>query len=248
MDSFLLEKFNDIEKTHWWWEGRRELIRNLLKGKKYERILDVGCGTGETLSFLKTIFPKAELYGIDTSSKAIKYTKSRGHRKVKRANALSLPFNDGFFDAVLILDVMEHIGDDLKVIKEAARTLKRGGRIIITAPALPFIWCDHDVNQGHKRRYTRRMIKYLAKRGGLRLSFISYFNFLFSLPIIIIRLLSRLKPFGSLSNYDNNVNFDIAHSKGLNSILRYLFVQEIRLISFLKYPVGISVAAVMVAL
>jgi len=245
MDGFLLEKFNQIEKTHWWWEGRRRLIRNLLKGRTYKRILDVGCGTGETLSFLKTIFPKAELYGIDTSSQAIKYTKSRGHQNVKKANALNLPFDDGFFDATLILDVMEHIDDDLKVIKEAKRILRRNGRIIITAPALPFIWCEHDTNQGHKRRYTRRRIIKLAKEANLKVNFLSYFNFIFSLPIITMRLLSRLKPLRSLSNYDNRVNFDIVQISLLNSILMFLFIHEIRMVKYFKYPFGISVVAML---
>ncbi len=55
MDDGLLRKFNEVETIHWWWSGRRELLKLLLKNKRPTKILDVGCGTGETLSFIKTL-------------------------------------------------------------------------------------------------------------------------------------------------------------------------------------------------
>lgn len=243
MNDNLLHKFNKIEKQHWWWEGRRELIKLLLKGRNPKRILDVGCGTGETLSFLKALFPKAQLYGIDSSQEAVKYSKSRGHLKIYKAEATKLPFKNETFDTVLYLDVLEHIKNDRKAIKEAKRVLKKGGSIIITAPGLSFIWSDHDAKQGHRKRYTRRDIKKLAKSENLGTPFISYFNFFLSPPIIIIRLLSRLKPFKELANYDRSVNYDIANLGLANSILGFIFVNEIKALKFIKYPIGISVGA-----
>jgi ubiquinone/menaquinone biosynthesis C-methylase UbiE len=245
MSSELLDKFNDIEKKHWWWEGRRELLRYFFKRRKPKYILDIGCGTGETLSFLRGYYPKTKLYGVDTSSRAISYSKVRGHKNIKNASATNLPFKNNFFDTVLFLDVLEHIKDDNKAIGEARRVLKKGGIIIITAPALSFIWSEHDIKQGHKKRYTRREIRKLAIDNQLEMSFISYFNFIFSLPIIIIRLLSRLMVFRSFANYDKEINYNIAKVTAINSILKYLFVLEIKALRFIKYPIGISVSAVL---
>lgn len=245
MDGYLLQKFNEVERHHWWWEGRRQLTKWLLGKKKYSRILDVGCGTGETLSFLKRMYPKTELYGIDIYQKAINYSKQRGHKNIYKANAKNIPFKDGFFDAVLFLDVLEHIKDDQKAIEEAKRVLRKNGRIIITSPALSFIWSEHDIKQGHQKRYTKREINKLAKNAGLRTSFISYFNFFLSPPIILIRLLSRLKPFGTFSNYDNSVNFDIVNLGIVNSVLRRIFVIEIKMLKILRFPFGISISAVL---
>src|SRR3989344_9258648 len=124
MDDHLLEKINEVETLHWWWEGRRQLVKILLGKKKYETILDVGYGTGEMMTYLKSAFPKARLFGIDTSSRAINYARERGHKNIIKANAMRLPYKNNYFDAVLFLDVLEHIKDDQRCINEAKRVLK----------------------------------------------------------------------------------------------------------------------------
>lgn len=241
MKDDLLEKFNKVEKFHWWWAGRQELIKNLLKSENPKNILDVGCGTGETLSFLKTIFPRARLTGVDASSQAVRYTRNRGH-EAKVADALHLPFADNSFDTVLLLDVIEHIRDDAKVIKEARRVLKSGGTIIITVPALQIIWSAHDINQGHFRRYTRRRLRSLSRKNKLKLRFLSYFNFFLSPAIIPIRLMSHFFLLKRLGEYDSRLNYRLAYNKAVNSVLKFLFISEIRLLKYITYPWGISAA------
>ena len=243
MDGYLLGKFNDVERHHWWWEGRRELTKWLLGKKKYHRILDVGCGTGETLSYLRTIYPKSEIYGVDTSQKAVNFSKGRGHKMVFRANAIKLPFKDNFFDAILFLDVLEHVKNDQRAIREAGRVLRKNRRIIITSPGLSFIWSPHDEMQGHQRRYTRREIRRLTVEAGMKVNFISYFNFFLSPIIVTIRLLSRIKRFRYLTNYDRGLNFEIANKEFINSLLKKIFVTEIKLLRYLNYPFGVSIVA-----
>lgn len=239
MKDDLLDKFNEVEKFHWWWAGRQALIKNLLLKENPRDILDMGCGTGETLTFLKTIFPKAKLTGVDVSRQAVKYTKNRGH-EAKMADALRLPFADKTFDAVLLLDVVEHIKDDTGVVKEAKRVLKPGGIIIITVPALQIIWSAHDVNQGHFRRYTRHRLLSLAQKNQLKVSFLSYFNFFLSPAIILIRLVSRISRLKRLGEYDSRLNYRLAYNKIVNSVLRFLFITEIGLLNYISYPWGVS--------
>lgn len=243
MDQKLLKHFNRVEKSHWWWQGRRTLIFQLLKNTPPKKVLDVGCGTGETLSSLRSRYPKAKLNGIDYSPLAVKFAKSRGLKNIRKGDALSLPYADASFDAVLLLDVIEHFEKDLKLLKEIKRVLKPGGSLIITAPALSFIWSDHDTNQGHFRRYTRHRFRYLSKASGLKLTFLSYFNFFLSPPIIVIRLLGRLPFLKHLNSYDSKLNFDLAAKKPLNKLLARIFVTEVRLLKYLNYPLGISIAA-----
>lgn len=242
-DDYLLKKFEAIETIHWWWEGRRALVKQLMVGKRYGKILDVGCGTGETLTFLGKLFPKSDLYAIDTSDVAIKYAKNRGHKNIFKASATKLPFKNNTFDAVLFLDVLEHIENDQKAIAEAKRVLKKNGVIVITAPALPFIWSGYDVNQGHQRRYTRRRLRMLANNAKMKVTFLSYFNFILSLPAIIIRKASNVGSLKSLASYDSKINLDIANFGVINSVLRAIFLVEIGMLKYLRYPLGISVAA-----
>jgi ubiquinone/menaquinone biosynthesis C-methylase UbiE len=245
MNEKLLDYFNDIEKHHWWWEGRRQILRQSITNKKGLKVLDIGCGTGETLSFLKEYLPKPELYGIDSSPVAIKYAKKRGHKNILKVDAKKLPFSDNSFDCILLLDVIEHIEDDASILKEAKRVLKKKGKIIITAPALQFIWSEHDSAQGHFRRYVRRNIRLLVKSTKLSLIQISYFNFFLSPAIIAIRLLSRFKLFSKYGKYDSNLNFNVAKKPFLNGLLKLIFVSEIKLLKFINYPIGISIFAVL---
>lgn len=244
MDKNLLEKFNLVEQKHWWWEGRRKLIQNFIPKKKNLRVLDIGCGTGETLSFVKRIRPNSQVYGIDTMSLAVSYTKSRNHTKAYVASAMKLPFRDNFFDVLLYLDVLEHLKDHHKALMEGKRVLKKGGVMIITCPALPFIISDFDKNQGHVRRYTKNDFLYLENKTGMKLKFLSYFNFIFSIPIIIVRVASKIKYLSFLSNYDNGFNYNIADKSFINNLFRGIFLQEIGLMKHISYPLGISIIAV----
>lgn len=240
MDKDLLDKFNKVERFHWWWEGRRKLIENLLQDHTPNKVLDIGCGTGETLTFLKTLYPKAKMFGVDMLPEAVVYTKERKHKALK-ADAKKLPFKNSTFDTVLILDVIEHIDDDTRVLKEAKRVLTKEGVIIITAPALSFIWSNHDKNQGHYRRYDKDRFARIAKNTGLKVKYLSYFNFFLSIPIISIRLLSRVAPFGYLAAYDSKFNYNIAHKNIPNRLLKVIFLADINLAKYISYPWGISV-------
>lgn len=243
MNEKLLEYFNEIEKHHWWWEGRREILRQELSTRKKIRLLDIGCGTGETMSFIKRYSKNIDVVGVDNSQVAVNFATKRGH-KVLRVDALKLPFPDETFDAVLMLDVIEHIKDDHAFLAEATRVLKRGGKVIITAPALQFIWSKHDTGQGHQRRYTRTMMKDLAASEGLKVTRLSYFNFFLSPAIITVRLLSRLPIFSHLGEYDSDLNFKVAQKSLINSLLKTIFVFEIKLMQYVNYPIGISVCAI----
>lgn len=244
MNEKLLRYFNEIEKIHWWWEGRRQILRQSIEKKNGLKILDIGCGTGETLTFLEKNYPKSKLFGVDNSEVAIDFAKKRGHQNIRKVNALKLPYRENSFDYILLLDVIEHIEDDTALLKEAKRVLKKGGKIIITAPALQFIWSEHDSEQGHFRRYTRSRLRLLAQRVRLKICRLSYFNFFLSPAIISLRIIGKLRPFKHINSYDSKLNFDVAKKSIINDFLKFIFVSEVKLMRYVSYPIGISVYAV----
>src|SRR3954466_1296493 len=118
----------EVEDTHWWFAGRRRILKGLLRQIVSDsgavgrpRILDVGCGTGANLELLGE-FGDAE--GVDVSPDALHFCRDRGLDKVHLGAAEELPFGDETFDIVTALNVVEHLDDDVAGLKEMYRVLK----------------------------------------------------------------------------------------------------------------------------
>src|SRR6185295_3349533 len=133
-----------VEASHWWFVGRRQIIRSFLQrlipdlqtnreGQAATvHILDVGCGTGANLEMLSE-FGAAE--GVDVSNEALTFCRQRGLNNVKLGEAEKLPYPDESFDLVTGLDVVEHLDDDLAGLREMRRVLKPEGVAFLFVPA-----------------------------------------------------------------------------------------------------------------
>ena len=82
----------------------------------------------------------------------------------------------GWADAVLLLDVLEHLDDDVAALVTARRALRPSGLLVITVPAYRWLWSGHDVALGHRRRYTARELSRVVERAELAVVHASYFN------------------------------------------------------------------------
>ncbi|HUQ30807.1 MAG TPA: class I SAM-dependent methyltransferase, partial [Pyrinomonadaceae bacterium] len=123
----------EVEETHWWFVGRRRIIGSFVEKICREldvtrpRILDVGCGTGANLELLGKY---GEAFGVDVSEEALSFCRARGLENVRHGAAEKLPYEDGSFDLVTGLDVVEHLDDDVAGLSEMHRVLKPGGRAL----------------------------------------------------------------------------------------------------------------------
>lgn len=139
------------------------------------RILDVGCGAGGFAKAIKFYRNDLEVYGIDISKKAIlKAQKNPEGVIFKEGSIYKLPFKDGFFDAVSIEDVLEHLEDPEKGIIEIARVLKKGGVFQFFSPLegelfslysllYKFGWRKKEKFVGHIQRFKRSNLEELLQ-------------------------------------------------------------------------------------
>jgi SAM-dependent methyltransferase len=183
VDTELYDRFFDTEDRHWWFVGRRRLVTDLLlRTGARGRILDLGCGTGGVLTHLGQF---GAALGLDPAPEAAHYCRRRRVPMVV-GSGLELPFAAASFDAVLALDVIEHVPDDVALLREAWRVLRPGGVLLVTVPALPWLWSSHDDVNHHFRRYTMRTLDASLRAGGFRPRKMSYYNALL-LPLAIAR-------------------------------------------------------------
>lgn len=229
-----------IEGSHWWFAGRRRILRSFLNriftslpaGDK--RILDVGCGTGANLELLSE-FGQAE--GVDVSADALAFCRQRGLTHVKQGEAENLPYPDETFNLVTALDVVEHLDDDVAGLKEMRRVLRPGGRALLFVPAFQFLWGVQDDISHHRRRYTAKQLKKIVQDAGLEVERVTYANISFFLPILAARLLMRLTGYRPASENILTVGF-------LNKPLGMMLGSETLPLRYFNLPFGVSAICV----
>jgi SAM-dependent methyltransferase len=230
----------EVEGTHWWFAGRRRIIASFVEkicrelGRERPRILDVGCGTGANLELLAG-FGEAE--GVDVSADALSFCRARGLLNVRQGAAEKLPYEDGSFDLVTALDVVEHLDDDTAGLKEMRRVLRPGGRALLFVPAFMFLWGVQDDISHHRRRYTLAGLREVVRGAGFEVERATYANISFFGPILLGRLLMRAVGLRPAS--ENNINVP-----ALNGVLGRVFGAESALLRRLNFPFGVSAICV----
>jgi SAM-dependent methyltransferase len=184
------EEMVALEDSHWWFRGKRLLVASLLaRGgvARGARLLDVGCGTG---GVLRALAPDGQVVGVDSAECALAFCRERG-LAVVRTSGGTLPFGAGTFDGCLLMDVLEHLDDELPVLQEVRRVLRPGGVVITSVPAFPALWSQHDETFEHRRRYLRAALVDVVRRAGFRVEWSSYTNFGVFLPALVWRTFRR---------------------------------------------------------
>jgi len=156
MEPHLIDDLAYKERFYWWHRVRRDNLLRLL-GPTLDgcsRVLEIGSGTGANLRAVRHRCGQA--IGLEIDFKALGYCRDL---TTIRADALEgLPFADGVFDAIILLDVLEHISETAPLVSEMARVLRPGGKVLVMVPARPELWSYWDEMHGHHRRYTRKML------------------------------------------------------------------------------------------
>jgi SAM-dependent methyltransferase len=241
VDKSLMQATLAVDEHHWWYRGRRKIIRSELDQLPLPpgaRVLDAGCGSGRTLVELVDY---GDVSGVELDPDAAEIARERGVGEVLTGRLEELPFPDDTFDLITCLDVIEHTPDDRGTLTELLRVCRPGGFSLVTVPAYQALWSLHDEANHHYRRYSRRALAAAASGAGWAVVRMSSFNSLLLGPAAAVRLTQRR--LGTHRGYTNDLDLGPAW---LNDVLE----QPLRLeASWLgrghTLPAGLSLMAVL---
>lgn len=241
MERIVYDRMAELDSRHWWYRARREILASLIERRiplpAGARILEIGCGTGHNLVMLRR-FGEVDAIEIDAAAREI--AAQRLGRDVLSAPLPELTgIEDGAYDLVAILDVLEHVEADREALVSMARKLKPGGRLLITVPAHPWMWSAHDEVNHHKRRYTRRTLRKAIGEAGLKVELLSWFNSLLFPLAAASRVAGRLT--GSKESGDK------LPPGPVNRLFEAVFGLERYAVGRLPLPPGVSLVAIVSA-
>jgi len=182
------------DERHWWYRGRRRVIRaelGRLPLPARADILDAGCGSGRTMQELAGY---GAVQGVELSESAVEVARARGVGEVVIGRLEELPWPEESFDLITCLDVIEHTPDDRVTLRELHRVTRPGGVLLVTVPAYQALWSQHDELNHHFRRYNRRMLRAAATEAGWTVERMTSFNSLLLAPAAAVRLAQRRRP------------------------------------------------------
>jgi SAM-dependent methyltransferase len=164
MGPELFKLHADREVRHWWFVGRRQILRTmvheLVPPGQGRLIIDVGCGTGANVAALAGEY---ECVGIDVSPEGIALARERypSSRFIVGYAPQDLGDLTGRADLFLMMDVLEHVRDDVALFTSVMAAAKPGAHVIVTVPADPRLWSPHDITHMHYRRYVYDRLRVL---------------------------------------------------------------------------------------
>lgn len=246
MHKAYYKQYRQLELEHWWLRGREHILKTIIRHKldyadcddaNCKKILNVGAATGRTSEWLTSF---GDVSSVEYSAECARMAEQFTKMPITVASAEDLPYPDHHFDLVTAFDVIEHIEDHSLAVSELLRVTKPAGNVLVTVPAFPLLWSEHDEINQHYRRYSRGQLLALFSNSVVLQH--GYFNSILLPPIAAARLLSRAT--ASLHSKDEKApksDFERTRTSFLDPLFATLMRFEGTLIRLgLRLPAGVS--------
>ena len=219
------------------------ILSEVAKVRQSGRVLDAAVGLGQLATRIEARGFRA--FGIDTALEATLHVRRTSRIPVVLGDLTRLPFRSGVFDGVTSGETLEHLDDDAAAAREIGRVIRRGGRVVVTVPALRSLWSASDDYYEHRRRYSRRELTDLFRGAGLEVTKASFWGFplvltydtLFMLPMNKRRARRPVSDDAALQSVAR-----VGRSRFLVRLARALFAVD-RLFSFIPFGPGLLMVA-----
>jgi SAM-dependent methyltransferase len=188
MDLKFAQQYERRYRTHWWFRARESLLKNALKNIHFATspaILDVGCGNGLGFEMLD---PIGDAEGVEGDSNIVSPDGPNASR-IFVGDFVSDYTPDKRFDLITMFDVLEHFENRAAVLEKIRTLLNPGGRLLLSVPALPWVWTHHDDLNHHYIRYTKQSLRNELLSEGFSETSLEY-HFTWLVPV---KFLFRMK-------------------------------------------------------
>jgi SAM-dependent methyltransferase len=238
------QRYRTLWERHWWWRSREAYLlgwvarldaRSPRPGRL--RILDVGCGDG---LFFESLSRFGHVEGLEPDASIV--TDPRWRDRIKVASLGDDPgaLPEAAYDLVLMLDVLEHVADDRSALDAVRRSVRPGGHLLLTVPALGWLWSRHDEVNEHYRRYDRRALRGVLESAGFEVEVLRYVFAWTVAPLLVRRWLS---PAGGKGHLAADAGLAIPPGP-VNRLLTLVSRGDHALGRLVPWPVGSSLLAV----
>ncbi|MDV7390271.1 hypothetical protein RZS08_02905, partial [Arthrospira platensis SPKY1] len=140
--------------------------------------------------------------------------------------------------AVIMLDVLEHIKEDIQSLERVHALLREDGIILLTVPAYQWLYSQRDAEHHHVRRYAKPELDKKLRQAGFEPILLSYYNCCLFPIVAFVRIMSKVFPSGKMKN-------DVwVPGWGVNKVLQCIFQMEKYLLRRIGFPFGVSLITV----
>jgi 2-polyprenyl-3-methyl-5-hydroxy-6-metoxy-1,4-benzoquinol methylase len=255
-DPRWIEMLGAMQARHFWYRGRHRFLLHSVNRRIPRspanplRVLDLGGGCGGWIRLLAQSkrFSTAELALADSCMEALEFSARHVPDRVKlyHVDLLDLQWSERW-DVIFLLDVLEHIPEQDRALRQAHEALAPGGLLFLTTPAIPLFWTWNDDLAGHVRRYTRADYRRLASGCGYKVIDTRYFMFLLSPLLLCARWATRPKEESLRGDRARELMGRMHRVPNVlvNSAMNLAFSMETPLGHIVPFPWGTSVLAVL---